>query len=247
VKQARDLENTFARAFELMVRNWTIILVPIACGILGGMLEFAFSVVVLGSYTISGNGSPDALYAIHDLADIAVLVVSAFVSVVEMAFVTGMAGSAWLHGRATLADGSRALARRLGATIGASLILFAIAICAATLAPVTFYVTVVVFVVLCIYTMASVIIGEHGATDAIAESCRLALANVAPTIGVVALVVLIALAGALAGFLIGGLSELAGWLVAGVLQQIIVAYASLVIAGEYVKLSGGQTGSKTST
>jgi hypothetical protein len=242
MKQALDLENTFARAFTLMIRNWAIVVAPIAFGVLGGVLEFFAIVVILGSYTISGNGSADAMYAIHDFIEIVIMIVSACVSVVQMAFVTGMAGGAWLHGRTSLADGMHALARRLGPTVAAAAILFLIAVCAAALAPVTFYITVLGFVVLCIYTMASAIIGERGATDAVAESCRLALANVGPTVGVVALIAIIAFLGGLLGQLVGYVSELGGWLVAGVLQQAIVAYASLVIAGEYLKLRDREAG-----
>jgi hypothetical protein len=243
MKAARDLENTFARAWQLMVHNWIIVIVPLLFGIAGGLLQFLFG-ALFGAFAITGNGSQDALYAIHDFVDVLILLVSTAVSLIQMAYVTGMAGGAWEHGRATLADGARPFARRFWPIVGAALLLFIIAICAATLAPATFYVTVIAFVVLCIYTMASVIIGGRGPVEGVIESCRLSAANLGPTAGVVALIVVIAALGGLIGQLLGAVSNLLGWVVAGILQQIIVAYASLVIAGEYLKLRARQVGSE---
>jgi hypothetical protein len=243
MRQARDLENTFARAWQLMVHNWIIVIVPLLFGIVGGLLEYLLG-LLFGAYAITGNGSPDALYAIHEFVDILILLISTAVALIQMAYVTGMAGGAWEHGRATLSDGANAFARRFWPVVAAALLLFIIAICAATLAAATFFLTVIAFIVLCIYTMASVIIGGRGAVEAIIESCRLATANLGPTVGVVALIVVIAGLGGLVGQLLGNVNSLLGWVIAGILQQIIVAYASLVIAGEYLKLRGRQVGSE---
>jgi MFS family permease len=243
MRAARDLENTFARAWQLMVHNWIIVIVPLIFGIAGGLFEF-FLDLLFGTYAITGNGTPDALFAIHEFVDIVILLTSTGVALIQMAYVTGMAGGAWEHGRATLADGADAFARRFGSIVGAAILLFVLAICAAALAPATFFLTVIAFVVLCIYTMASVIIGEHAAVDAVLESCRLSAANLGPTAGVAALIFAIATLGGVAGQLLGSVSNLLGWVVAGILQQVIVAYASLVIAGEYLKLRGRQTGSE---
>jgi hypothetical protein len=58
-----------------------------------------------------------------------------------------------------------------------------------------------------------------------------------PTLAVVALIAVIAILGGWLGSLAGRASDAGGWLVTGLLQQIIVAYSSLVIAGEYLKLT----------
>jgi hypothetical protein len=69
---------------------------------------------------------------------------------------------------------------------------------------------------------------------------RLAWENLWPTVAVVALVVGIAAGGAWAGSWLGGLagsySPLARGLVTALAQQVVVAYATLVVSGEYLKL-----------
>ena len=86
------------------------------------------------------------------------------------------------------------------------------------------------------YTMAAVIIGNRSALQAVAESCRLAWRNILPTLVVVTLVVIVAVAGSWLGGTLGRLVPNIAQFLEAVVQQIIVAYASLVIVGEYLKL-----------
>ncbi len=233
----RDFENTFAQAWQLLKSNWIIIVPGLVLGIIGGAVSMAVSLVIYGSVLAGGGGTADVNAVTQAVIAVALTVVSLLTSIVQMAYVTGMAGSAWEHGRTSLRDGWYAFSHRSIQTTFAVALLFAIGLCAAVLAPITFLLTLFAYMVFFIYTMASVIIGKREAIAGIAESCRLTLANFWPTLGVVALIALIAIAGGVAGSLIGRLAPLAGGLVAGVLQQIIVAYASLVVAGEYLKLS----------
>ena len=69
------------------------------------------------------------------------------------------------------------------------------------------------------------------------ESCRLAWKNILPTLAVVALVVLVAVAGGWTGNTLGRLVPIVSGLLEALVQQIVVAYATLVIVGEYLKLS----------
>jgi hypothetical protein len=219
-QSARDLENTFARAWTLLLRN-PVILVP---GIVAGALQTVASIAV--------QALPD------EVALLAALVtVTLALSLAQMAYVTGMAGAAWRHERTSLRDGWNALALRWLAAVGAVLLLLVIGFCASALALATFGITVVAYVVFFIYTIAAVVIGERLPIDAIVESASTALANIVPTVAVVALIALIAALGGWLGSLAGRLSDTGGWLVTGLLQQIIVAYSSLVIAGEYLKLT----------
>jgi hypothetical protein len=235
-QSARDLENTFADAWRLLLRNPVIVLPCILIGVAGAGLEFGLSAVVLGS-SISGNGSQDALAATQTISAVALFVLSLALSLLQMAWVTGMAGAAWRHGRTTLRDGWNALSHRMLALIGASVLLLAIGLCAAALAWVTFLITLLAYLVFFIYTIASVVIGERPPIAAIVESVQIGLANILPTLGVVALIAVIAALGGWLGSLVGHITDLGGWVVAGLLQQVIVAYASLVIAGEYLKLA----------
>lgn len=235
---ARDLEGTFAQAWRLLTHNWVIVLPGIVLAVLSATLQFVLVFVILGTYVLTGNGSVDAAVASHALVTIAVVVITIAFALAQMAFVTGMAGGAWQHGRTSLRDGGTAFARRLVPIVVAALLLFLIGFCAAVLSTVTFLVPLIVYAIFFIYTMASVIIGGRNAVDAIAESARIAMRNFWPTVAVVVLIAVISVAGAWVGDLLGRVSSFAGWLVAGLLQQVIVAYASLVVAGEYLKLTG---------
>jgi hypothetical protein len=225
----------------LLTRNWVLVLPGLVLAVLSAATQFVFVAVVLGTYVITGNGSEDALVASRAAVAVAVVIISIAYAIAQMAYVTGMAGGAWQHGRTTLRDGWDALTHRFGPILAAAALLFLTGLCAAVLSTVTFLVPLAVYAIFFIYTIASVIIGNRGPVDAIAESARIALQNFWPTVGVVALIVVISALGAWIGDLIGHVSAFAGWLVAGVLQQIIVAYASLVVAGEYLKLTNQST------
>lgn len=236
-QSAGDLKRTFVHSWELLTRNWVLIVPGIVLAVLAAAVQVLFTVAVMGSIVITGNGSPDATIATNALVGIVELLITIPFALAQMAYVTGMAGGAWLHGTTTLGDGWNALSHRLLSLVVAAMLLFLIGLCAAVLSTVTFGVPLAIYAVFFIYTMASVIIGSRGPVDAIAESCRLALANLGPTLAVVALILVIATLGSWIGGLVGRISEFSGWLVAGVLQQIIVAYASLVVTGEYLKLT----------
>jgi hypothetical protein len=241
---ARELENTFANAWMLMLRNPLIVAACIVTGVIAAAAEYLTD-GAMSSLIISGNGSRDALEAISLTTEIVLFVVTLAVSLIQMAFVTGMAGAAWRGRRAGLNDGWSALVRRFGPLAGAVALLLVIGICAAVLAPITFAVTLIVYAVFFIYSIAAVVIGERAPVAGIVESASLALANILPTAGVVAVVAIIAIAAGLLGHVVGNFNEDAGWLVAGLLQQITVAYATLVVVGEYLGLAshGPESGS----
>ncbi|HTX59352.1 MAG TPA: hypothetical protein VMH02_06690, partial [Verrucomicrobiae bacterium] len=184
-------------------------------------------------------GNPQAQIAAI-LAAIAAVALAMLLLICEMAYVTGMAGAAWKHGTASLRDGWEAFERRGSEILVAIVLLFAIGLVAALLAPVTLLLSGAAYAALTIYTLAAVIIGERSALAGIAESFALAWENLWPTLAVVALVVAIAAAGGWLGGWLGGLagraSPLLAGLVAAVAQQIVVAYATLVVVGEYLKL-----------
>jgi hypothetical protein len=241
-QSAREFENTFVEAWTLLLRNPLIVCACIVAGLLAAGAEYVVG-ALMDSYAISGNGSRDALEAISAATQIVLFVVSLFISLVQMAYVTGMAGAAWRNGRATLADGWAALAHRLVPLSGAVALLLVIGICASVLAPITFMITLIAYAVFFIYTLASVVIGERAPIAAIVQSVSLALGNVLPTIGVVAIVLVISAIAGWLGHLVGEANEEAGWLVSGLFQQIVVAYATLVVAGEYINLASNNASS----
>jgi hypothetical protein len=237
-QSARDLENTFQRSWQLLLANWIIILPPLVLGLIGGAAVFVVSVTIVGSLVLTGATSAANLDDVsRAISAVSTIAIGIFIAIVQLAYVTGMAGAAWRTGRTRLSDGWAAFSHRGVQIFVAVTLLFVIGFCAAVFAPITFFVTLIAYMVFFIYTMASVILGERRPTDAIVESCQITLANFLPTLAVVALIVGIAIAGGWVGSLVGHLSALAGGLVTAVLQQIIVAYAALVVAGEYLKLT----------
>ena len=237
-QSARDLENTFERSWQLLLADWIIILPPFVLGIIGGVASFVVSVTIVGSLVLTGATSAANLDVLSNtISAVSSMVIGIFVAIVQLAYVTGMAGAAWRTGRTSLADGWAAFSHRGLQIFAAAVLLFVIGFCAAVFAPITFFVTLVAYVLFFIYTMASVILGERGAVAAIAESCKLTTSNFLPTFAVVALIVGITIAGGWIGHFVGHYSPLAGGLVTAVLQQVTVAYAALVVAGEYLKLA----------
>jgi hypothetical protein len=241
-QSVRDLENTFARAFVLLVRNWTIVVPGIVLGAIGFGLGFAI-LAIAGASAIggaSGNEAPATLpeELMSILAAVVAVILALVTLICEMAYVTGMAGAAWKSGEAYLRDGYQAFEGR-GTQIFIAIVLLSVAgFIAALLAPVTLLLSAAAYAIFSIYTMAAVIIGNRTAFEAISESCRLAWKNILPTLAVVALVVLVAVAGGWIGNTLGRLVPVVSGLLEAFVQQIVVAYATLVIVGEYLKLRG---------
>jgi hypothetical protein len=238
----RDLENTFARSFVLLVRNWTIVVPGVVLGAIGFGLGLA--ILALGGGTaiggVGGNEMPSTLpeEVTSILAALVAVILAMIMLICEMAYVTGMAGAAWKEGVANLRDGYEAFEGR-GTQIFVAIVLLSLAgFVAALLAQMTFFLSAAVYAIFSIYTMAAVIIGNRTAFAAIGESCRLAWKNILPTIAVVAIVVLVALAGSWLGGTLGRLVPVISSFLEALVQQIIVAYATLVIVGEYLKLRG---------
>jgi hypothetical protein len=240
-QSVRDLENTFARAFVLLVRNPTIVVPGIVLGAIGFGLGFAI-LAIAGASAIGGiSGNEAATTVPEELMSILAAVVAVILALVtlicEMAYVTGMAGAAWKSGEAYLRDGYRAFEGRGTQILIAIVLLSAAGFVAALLAPITLLLSAAAYAIFSIYTMAAVIIGNRTALEAIVESCRLAWKNILPTLAVVALVVLVAVAGGWTGNTLGRLVPVVSGLLEALVQQIVVAYATLVIVGEYLKLS----------
>ena len=239
-QSVRDLENTFVRSWQLLVRNPIIIVPPLVLGVAGGALAlYASNLVHALIFTGASDATVNAVSQTID--DVFQTVVTVAVAILEIAFVTGMAGAAWRTGRTRLSDGQSAFTHRGLQILAAMALLFIIGVCAAALAPVTFLVSLIAYAVFFIYTMAAVIIGDENAVEALGESCRLAAGNIGPTLAVIGLIVAITVVEAVT---ITALGAAPNWLVFvanGLLQQIVVTYAALVVAGEYLKLRGQPT------
>ena len=235
-QSARDLENTFGRALQLLASNWIIVVPGLLLGLVGAVINYGIAAFFIGSYSMAGDGSPEAAAVPGILSAILSLVIGVLIAILQMAYVTGMAGGSWEHGKARWSDGWSAFTHRSIQTFIAFVLLLVIGFCAAVLIVPTLYLSLVAYMIFFLYTMAAVIIGRLEAVRAIVESCKLALSNFLPTLAIVGLIVAIAWLGSRMGDLIAQVNPLLGGIVAAVLQQAIVAYAALVVTGEFLKL-----------
>lgn len=228
--------NVFARSWWLLSHNWIIVVPSIVIGALGGVLLYALAVSGGASWAfltdLNGRGpGAFALFA-SMLVAFAVRIVG---SILSVAYTTGMAGAAWERGHATLADGTRVF-RHDGAQVAlAMLLLFLFGIVAAFLAIPTFFLSVAAYMVFALYTMPAVIVGKRPAAAAVVDSLQIAAKNFATTLLVVAIVVAVAAVGGVAGRLAGAVPVL-GQAIGLVVMQAVVAYATLVVVGEYLRL-----------
>jgi hypothetical protein len=213
----------FVRALVLLRSNLAIAVPGLAVAVVLALVQYALT--------------PADLLDDDLVRRIARSVAQIVATIVSIAYTTGMADVAWQRGRASFADGTRAFRRDGGHVLVAMLALSAIGLVAAVLAAFTFGLSFLVYAFFCIYTMASAVAGERPGLRAIAESAGIAFERPLPTLGVVLGILAVAvLMGALATLVAG--TPFVGPLAADVVIQFVVAYAALVVVGEYRLLRG---------
>jgi hypothetical protein len=174
------------------------------------------------------------------VAQIVLIVITLVGAIANTAFTTGMAGAAWERGTATLADGKRAFERDSGHIFVAMVGLFVLGLVAAILAVPTLGLALLAYLLFFIYTMPAAVVGERRGFDALAESARITTKRFWTTLIVVVLIGVIAVA---AWFIILALrwAPFIGPLIGAILDEIAIAYFTLVVVGEYLNLRGGAT------
>jgi hypothetical protein len=210
----------FARSWGLLLGNLAIVVPGLVAGSLAALVEFALEPTPAAAL--------DAGLATRLVEDLAQIVAS----ILSIAYTTGMAQAAWETGRARFSDGARAFRRDGGHVFVAMLVLFALGLVAALLAPFTLGLSLAVYLFFCIYTMAAAVVGERPGLAAVRESVEIAFRRPVPTLLTVVGVLVIAFAmGAVASLLAA--APLIGPLVAALVVQTVIAYVALVIVGEY--------------
>jgi hypothetical protein len=217
------VENVFGRSWSLLRANWAIVVPGLVIGAVAGAVQFVLAPAQSG---IPAGSLP---------ARLIVDVVQLLAPILGIAYTTGMATAAWQSGKATFADGKRALDRDALSVFIAMVALFALGLAAAFFAPFTAYVSLFVYLYFCIYTMAAVVVGERPGLEAIGESMRIAYHRPVTTLVLVAAIVaIVGVMGLFAEFLSS--APLVGPLVSTVVVQVVIAYVTLVVVGEYVVL-----------
>lgn len=227
---------TLARAWRLLSRNWIIIVPSVVVGALSAGVATVLSGTGWLSWGFFSNldETGQAGYVAF-LATIVAMTLRIVAAVVAMAFTCGMAAAAWSRGKARFADGAAAF-RRNGVQAFFTLILLTIlgAVAAALFIP-TFGLSVLAYMVFMLYAMPGVLVGNRDATQAVVESIALSWRSLGVTFLLVMLIAALAVAGGLLGNLLAHvpfLGQLLGWVV----MEAVVAFATLVVVGEYIQL-----------
>ncbi|HTU81229.1 MAG TPA: hypothetical protein VMF61_03815 [Candidatus Acidoferrales bacterium] len=238
---AADLEGTFQRAWTLLVANPIVVVPGLIVAAATVMIAFFVFALGLGGVALAGaTGSSSAGLAALGIAVVTGIVLIVLAAIVQTAFVTSMAGAAWETGKTTFADGWTALQRSIGEIFLAIVLLALVGIVAAVLAPFTITISLWLYLIFFIYAMPSVIIGGHPASRALSESWRIAARNFWPTVGVAAIVVCVSLIAAVVGAELARIQPFVGTVTSAIVQQAAVAYGTLVIVGEYLKLHAAE-------
>ena len=219
----QTVDGVFGQAWRLLKSNFSIVVPGLIIGALEGLLEGIFA------------PSPEASGAGAAFGNLITSIVGLIGAILSIAYTTGMAAAAWRTGHASFADGAQAFKREGGHILVALVGLTLIGAAAAFLAPFTFRISIVAFGFFCIYVMPSAIVGEREGFAAIAESARIAYERVGPTLLIILVMFVLAVAGAFGAGLLAFVPFL-GPIVAAVVVEAVLAYFTLVVVGEYLAL-----------
>jgi hypothetical protein len=232
-----EIAPAFKRAWELLSANPIIVVPGLLLAVAAGVVIAVLAAVAIGSYALVSTTGDSAIgYVTASLGAIVAIAITLFLALLQMVVVTGMSGTAWRTGTATLRDGWVAFVAQWPRALGAIALVFLIGICAAVLAPLTFLLSLLAFVVFFMYVIPAVVLDGMAPVAAIAESCRITQARFVPTLLLAILLVALSLVGASVGGMVSHLVPVVGILTALVVQQAVAAYATLAVVGIYLKL-----------
>ncbi|MDQ6929335.1 MAG: hypothetical protein M3126_01535, partial [Candidatus Eremiobacteraeota bacterium] len=233
-QQGQDFGAVFGRSWQLLSGNWVIIVPGIIIGIVAGLIVgFLATTGVVSGAVLGSAGAPAAGFVSVILAGLVSAIVVTIATLISVAYTSGMAAAAWRTGTATFADGAAAFSREGASLFTAMILLFLIGLVAFLLAPFTLALSVAAYAIFFIYTIPSVVVDDVPGMEAVSGSFRLALANFVPTLIIIVLIGVIAMLAGFVGHLFNGIPFL-GWMIQFALQQAVVAYAMLVVVGEYM-------------
>lgn len=225
--------TVFTRAWGLLRGNLAIVVPGLLVGALIGFVTAFLAPPVAVDDVAAGLARP------YDrIARLLVTTISVIASVLTISYTTGMARCAWENGRTSFADGALAFRNDAGNVLVAFGLLFLLGFLASLCAPFTLNVSLLAYVFFCIYTMASVIVGERNGFASIVESAAIAWRRPWTTgLLVGGLTAIMLVMGIVASVL--SAAPVIGQVIASALLQAGVAYFTLVIVGEYLTLARG--------
>jgi hypothetical protein len=238
VQSPEGLGNTFGRSWELLAANWIMLVPGLVIGIVAAVLVFfTVGAGLAGGVGLSAAGLGGAGLGTAVMFGLLAAVIGLVAMILTVAYTTGMAGAAWRSGRATLDDGAAAFRKDGGSILVAIVLLIILGIVAAGLSIITFGLAMLAFALFFLYTFASIIVGGKSGTEALGDSAKVTTRNFVTTLLLLILICVVSFAGTWLGNVISNSIPLLGRIVALIIQEIVTVYATLVIVGEYIKLS----------
>jgi hypothetical protein len=225
MQSTQDLGNTFSRAWQLLSNNWSIALPAVIIGVVGGIvIDFVAITLMGGGALVAGLGG-------LLLGGLITLAIASVINVLTIGMTSGMGIAAWRTGTASISDGTAVFSNG-----GALQTMIAWMIIGAVLAfiPVLGWLALIVLMFLLIYAIPAAITNGTGAGASFSESVNVVTRNFGTTAIVIVLIFCIGLVGGILGAVVGHVPFLGG-VVRTVIQQVILAYGTLVICGEYLK------------
>lgn len=226
----QNVESTFGRSWELLRSNGAIVVPGLVIGFVVGVIDY-----FLAPHTEYVAGYAVGSWWTAASASILLILVNLAGFILAQCYMTGMAGAAWQRGTATFADGARAFQRDASNVFIALVGLFIALIVAAILALPTLGISALLYFYFFIYTFPAAIIGERPGFAAMGDSFRIAGRRVAPTLIVTIMISVILWIGHLIGTVLHFI-PLVGPIIAAILIQLVLAYVTLVVVGEYLAL-----------
>jgi MFS family permease len=240
--QVPTVENVFARAWDLLTRNWTIVIPGVVVGLIVGIVSGVYSLTQPDVYGDPSGTAMTFAYGVSGFVSSLVLAVVAIAGyIITQCYTVGMAGAAWQRGATTLADGTRAVHDDAGNVFTAAIFLFLFGIVAVLLAPFTLLLSIFVFYLFTLYTIPAAVVGNRRGMDAIRESFAIARARFGTTLIIGIVLAVLQLVGRLIAHIFS-FAPLLGPIIGAIIAQVVVAYAVLVIVGEYLVLRPGAIG-----
>ena len=239
--QVPSVENVFARSWDLLTKNWVIIVPGVVVGLIVGIISGIYSLTQPDTYGQPSGTAMTFAYGFGAFVAGIILAITAIAGyIITQCYTAGMAGAAWQQGVTTLADGTRAVNEDAGNVLVAAVYLFLFGILAVLLAPFTLFLSIFAFYLFTLYTIAAAVVGKQRGMNALRESFAIARARFGTTLIIGILLAILQLIGKLIAHVFS-FAPLLGPIVAAIISQIVVAYAVLVIVGEYLVLRPSTT------
>lgn len=228
MQSSADLGGTFSRAWQLLSGNWIIAVPAIIIGVAGGILIEIVSKLFIGGGLVTGN------FGAIMLGGLLTVAIATILQILTVGMTTGMGVTAWRTGTADFADGTAVFSN--GGAMQTLLLWMAIGVVLAFI-PILGWIADVVLMFLLIYAVPAAVATGEGAGAAFSESVNIVTKNFLTTLIIIALIFVIGICGGIAGGILSFVPFL-GKIVAEIIQQVILAYGTLVIVGEYFKIRG---------